>query len=212
MIAKISLAVSLILAVLVGYLLVKQRPASPAAPELSGAPVASAFTGETGPKPVVLAYVDGDSLNDQYKFIVEKSGQLESKMKAAEERVKKEYGPRQSEWEELMSYGQNTPDLSEKDAAKLQERMGQLQQEMASIEEREMGVLKKKEADLQQDLQKRVHRYLETYTQSRGIDYVVNHQQAFQLILYGNQAYNITREVIAGLNAEYAAEQEEEKK
>jgi Skp family chaperone for outer membrane proteins len=79
---------------------------------------------------------------------------------------------------------------------------------MEAIQEREVGSLKKKEAELQEELISRVNKYLKTYTRQRGIDYVINQQSEFNLILYGNDAYDITSEVIAGLNAEYRAEKE----
>ena len=84
--------------------------------------------------------------------------------------------------------------------------MERLQKEMDEIQQREVGVLQKKETQLQQELLDRVNKFLVKYTQERGIDYVINKQSEFQLILFGNTDYDITAEVIAGLNAEYAAE------
>jgi len=90
----------------------------------------------------------------------------------------------------------------------LQQDMERLQMEMDEIQQREVGVLQKKEADLQKELIERVNRYLEKYTRERGIDYVINKQSEFQVLLYGNPDYDITAEVIAGLNAEYEAEKQ----
>jgi Skp family chaperone for outer membrane proteins len=171
-------------------------------------PVPAAFAKEGGPDATVVAFVNGDTLNQRYTFIVEKSKDLDAKMASAEERVKREYGPRQAQYEQNMRYAQEHPDMSEAEAIALQQDMERLQMEMDEIQQREVGVLQKKEADLQKELIERVNRYLEKYTRERGIDYVINKQSEFQVLLYGNPDYDITAEVIAGLNAEYEAEKQ----
>jgi len=207
MIAKISIAVSAVLAACVVFLWVKvaSLDASTDTPSEEVA-VAAAFSGDGGPRATVVAYVNGDTLNIAYDFIVEKSKDLDQKMQSAEERVKKEFGPRQAQYAQNMRYAQEHPDMSEPEAIALQKDMERLQMEMDEIQQREVGVLQKKEAQLQQELLDRVNKYLVKYTQERGIDYVINKQSEFQLILFGNADYDITAEVIAGLNAEYAAE------
>ena len=209
MIAKISMAVSALLAVVVVVLWFKVSGLSnPSVGVDENVPVAAAFSGDGGPRATVVAYVNGDTLNSKYDFIVEKSNDLDQKMAAAEERVKKEYAPRQAQYEQNMRYAQEHPDMSEAEAMALQKDMERLQIEMDEIQQREVGVLQKKEAQLQEDLLKRVNTYLEKFTKERGIDYVINKQSEFQVILYGNPDYDITAEVIAGLNAEYASEKQ----
>ena len=77
---------------------------------------------------------------------------------------------------------------------------------MQAIEEREHGTLVQQEEELQKELMKRVNTYVEKFAKENGLDYVVNYQSGFQFILYGNKGYDITSEVVAGLNAEYEVE------
>ncbi|MFM7725814.1 MAG: OmpH family outer membrane protein [Flavobacteriales bacterium] len=201
------MALSAVLAVCVIFLWVKMAGLQSGSAAVSDeVPAAPAFSGDGGPRPTVVAFINGDSLNANYDFIVEKSKDLDQKMSSAEERVKKEYGPRQAQYEQNMRYAQEHPDMSEAEAIALQKDMERLQMEMDEIQQREVGSLQKKEAQLQDDLIKRVNEYLAKYTKERGIDYVINKQSEFQVLLYGNADYDITAEVIAGLNAEYAAE------
>jgi Skp family chaperone for outer membrane proteins len=203
------MAVSALLAVVVVLLWFKVSGLSNASVGVDeNVPVAAAFSGDGGPRPTVVAFVNGDSLNIKYDFIAEKSKDLDQKMIAAEERVKKEYGPRQAQYEQNMRYAQEHPDMSEAEAIALQQDMERLQVEMDEIQQREVGVLQKKEAQLQEELLNRVNQYLAKFTKERGIDYVINKQSEFQVLLYGNPDYDITSEVIAGLNAEYAAEKQ----
>jgi Skp family chaperone for outer membrane proteins len=209
MIAKISIALSIVLSIAVGVLWYKVSAVNSGQNDTSTeAPSAPAFSSEEGPRAPIVAYVNGDSLNTKYDFIVEKSKDLDQKMAAAEERVKKEYGPRQAQYEQNMRYAQEHPDMSEAEAIALQKDMERLQIEMDDIQQREVGVLQKKEAQLQEDLLNRVNQYLAKFTKERGIDFVINKQSEFQVILYGNADYDITADVIAGLNAEYAAEKQ----
>jgi Skp family chaperone for outer membrane proteins len=208
MIAKISIGVSAVLAILVAALWFKVSGLSSGGAAQPTVEVAPAFAGDGGPRATVVAFVNGDSLNVKYDFIVEKSKDLDQKMAAAEERVKKEYAPRQTQYEQNMRYAQEHPEMSEAEAIALQQDMERLQIEMDEIQQREVGVLQKKETQLQEELLSRVNQYLAKFTKERGIDYVINKQSEFQVLLFGNSDYDITGEVIAGLNAEYAAEKQ----
>lgn len=206
MIAKISLAISSILAIVVAYLLIKEP--SQQTKETGTVQVAPAFTSEGGPRATVVAILNGDSLNARYDFIVEKSKELDLKMRSAEQRVQSAFGPRQAEYERAMRYAQEHPDMPESELMALQKDIERLQREMDEIQEKEVGVLQKKEADLQKELLRRVNTYLDKFSKEKGIDFVINKQSEFQVILYGNSEYDITSEVIAGLNEEYRIEKE----
>jgi len=208
MTSKVSMAWSAALTIIVIVLAIKVFSGTTADATEQAVPVPAAFAKEGGPDATVVAFVNGDTLNQRYTFIVEKSKDLDAKMASAEERVKREYGPRQAQYEQNMRYAQEHPEMSEAEAIALQQDMERLQIEMDEIQQREVGVLQKKEADLQKELIERVNRYLEKYTRERGIDYVINKQSEFQVLLYGNPDYDITAEVIAGLNAEYEAEKQ----
>jgi Skp family chaperone for outer membrane proteins len=208
MTSKVSMAWSALLTIIVVVLAIKVFTGNTADATDQSVPVPAAFAKEGGPDATVVAFVNGDTLNQRYTFIVEKSKDLDAKMASAEERVKREYGPRQAQYEQNMRYAQEHPEMSEAEAIALQQDMERLQIEMDEIQQREVGVLQKKEADLQKELIERVNRYLEKYTRERGIDYVINKQSEFQVLLYGNPDYDITAEVIAGLNAEYEAEKQ----
>ena len=208
MTSKVSMAWSAALTIIVIVLAIKVFSGTTADATEQAVPVPAAFAKEGGPDATVVAFVNGDTLNQRYTFIVEKSKDLDAIMASAEERVKREYGPRQAQYEQNMRYAQEHPEMSEAEAIALQQDMERLQIEMDEIQQREVGVLQKKEADLQKELIERVNRYLEKYTRERGIDYVINKQSEFQVLLYGNPDYDITTEVIAGLNAEYEAEKQ----
>jgi Skp family chaperone for outer membrane proteins len=156
----------------------------------------------------VVAILNGDSLNSKYDFIVEKSKELDMKMRGAEQRVQSEFGPRQAEYEKAMRYAQENPNMPESEMMALQKSIEQLQREMDAIQEKEVGALQKKEVALQEELLRRVNAYLDKFSKEKGIDFVINKQSEFQMVLYGNPDFDVTSEVIAGLNEEYRIEKE----
>ena len=48
-----------------------------------------------------------------------------------------------------------------------------------------------------------INSFLKVYNQTKGYDLIISNT-AFDNLLYGNPAYNITNEIVEGLNARYA--------
>lgn len=156
---------------------------------------------------VIVAFVSGDSINEKYRFIVDKTKELEGKMTAAEARVKREYESRQQQYESNMKYFQEHPNMPESEAIALQGEMERLQSEMDGIQQREVGVLQQKEEELRKDLMRRVEIFLAKFAKEKGIDFILNKQSEINTVLYGDSLLNVTGEVLRGLNAEYELEQ-----
>lgn len=204
MLSKLSLGINALLIIAVAFLFFKMSKLStPNTAELL--PANSAFTSPDGPKGAVLAYVDGDSLNAKYQFIIDKTKSLEANYNAAELKVRKEYEKRQKDVQDIMTYAQNNK-VSDEEAALYEERLQQLQYEMQQIEQQQSESVMKKEQELQSELMDRVSKFMEGYAKAKGIDYVVNYQRNTNFILFGNNAYDVTADVIALLNAEYEKE------
>ena len=109
-----------------------------------------------------------------------------------------------------MQYAQSKQ-LPDDEAATIESRLQQLQVEMEQIQAKESNAVMEKEAEMQKELQERVQKYLDAYAKQKGIDFVVNYQPNTQFILYGNGAYDVTNDVLKGLNEEYLKEKGEQK-
>jgi outer membrane protein len=205
MLSKISLGINALLIVAVVVLFVRTSKSTTAieAPELL--PENSAFTSPDGPKGAVMAYINGDSLNAKYKFIVDKTKLLEQKYKQAELNVQKEYNARKEQLDALMEHAQSGK-MTDDEAPLIEEKLLQLQNEMQNIEAQASRAVMEREAELRNDLMKRVSVFMDNYAKAKGIDYIVNYQPSTNFILYGNNGYDVTTEVISLLNAEYEKE------
>jgi outer membrane protein len=159
------------------------------------------------PGQMKIAYVNLDSLNAQYLFITEKSAELEKNATAAETKVKNEAAMRQKEVDELIAYAQKG-NLPADEQATVQNRLGQLQNELAQIQQREEEMLIQSEAALQEDLRKKLEVYTANYAKANGWDYIFSYQSTAPLILFANPIYDLTSEIVKGLNAEYETEKQ----
>ncbi|MFY8077694.1 MAG: OmpH family outer membrane protein [Flavobacteriales bacterium] len=159
------------------------------------------------PGQMKVAYVNLDSLNAQYLFITEKSAELEKNATAAETKVKNEAALRQKEVDELIAYAQKG-NLPADEQATVQNRLGQLQNELAQIQQREEEMLMQSEAALQEDLRKKLEVYTANYAKANGWDYIFSYQSTAPLILFANPIYDLTSEIVKGLNAEYETEKQ----
>jgi len=159
------------------------------------------------PGQMKIAYVNLDTLNAKYLFITEKSAELEKNASAAETKVKNEAALRQKEVDELIAYAQKG-NLPADEQATVQNRLGQLQNELAQIQQREEEMLMQNEAALQEQLRKKLEVYTANYAKANGWDYIFSYQSTAPLILFANPIYDLTGEIVKGLNAEYETEKQ----
>lgn len=159
------------------------------------------------PGQMKIAYVNLDTLNAKYLFITEKSAELEKNASAAETKVKNEAALRQKEVDELIAYAQKG-NLPADEQATVQNRLGQLQNELAQIQQREEELLMQNEAALQEQLRKKLEVYTSNYAKANGWDYIFSYQSTAPLILFANPIYDLTGEIVKGLNAEYETEKQ----
>ena len=159
------------------------------------------------PGQMKIAYVNLDSLNAQYLFITEKSAELEQSATAAEAKVKAEAAKRQKEVNELVAYAQKG-NLPADEQATVQNRLSQLENELAQIQQQEEQILMQNESALQENLRKKLEVYTANYAKANGWDYIFSYQSTAPLILFANPIYDLTTEIVKGLNTEYETEKQ----
>jgi len=163
----------------------------------------SKITDSISPGQVKVAYVNLDSVNAKYEFILEKSKELQANLEEADKKLQQEIQTRQKEADELMYYMQNgNPSAEDKRVS--EGRLMQLQNELAQIQQQEEQRLMESETALQTELHNKVSDYIEKISKEQGWDYVFAYQQAAPLLMFGNPLYDLTGSIIAGLNEEYA--------
>ena len=88
--------------------------------------------------------------------------------------------------------------MMKKRQLELQERAAKLQQEEAAIRQG----LAAKEAEKSKDMLEQLDQFLAKYNQEKGYTYILRYTYGGQILLK-DEAFNITEDVVAGLNEMY---------
>jgi outer membrane protein len=190
-----------------GYLFWNQRSQS-SSEIIPDVPEASAFKDSANVKSAVVAYINGDSINMHYQYIKDQEVRLQSSLKGADAEFQREYAKREKEAQDLLQYA-NSKQLPEDEARVVEERLATLQGELQQIDAKMSEDIAAKKEAMTIELNNRVKKYLDQYAKMKHIDYVLNYQEGIPIVLYGNNGFNVTSEVLKGLNEEY---QQEKKK
>ena len=217
MLSKISFGINILLVIAVGYLFYASpgKTGTKTSPDdmHAGTEISAAFKDTSSYSPPVVAYVNGDSIMNQYTYFIEMRKTLEASVNKSQGKIESQIKKAEQEYQQLMEYANNKgANLPKDEQQDISDRIMQLDYEIQNLKTNEENELMKKEATLNDDLMKRIHDYVGTYSQENNIDVVFNYQQAMQVILFGNEAYDITSQVVQGLNEMYIKEKAEKKK
>jgi outer membrane protein len=146
-----------------------------------------------------VAYFDIDSLQEHYAYykdVLSEIKKKETSMNTELNDMTAKYQKKIREWQEKG----NAMSPSEGEAA--QREYGMMQQRYQEKKSELEQALQKQQVDGMQELRKQVESYLKEYNQSKGYAYILSYEPGF-IIYYKDSAYNITRDLIDGLNAQY---------
>ncbi len=151
-----------------------------------------------------IAYVDIDTLQENYIYFKTKKAELESKQKAMENELENMARQFEKEYVALQQKAQ-AGTLSQSEGEAAQKNMIEKQQ---NLEKKRSGLaeqLMKLQDNFNTDLKKRLDDFLAEYNKDKGYDYVLSYSKNGS-ILIANPALDVTQEVLEGMNAKYKAE------
>ncbi len=175
-----------------------------------------------------IAYVNTDSLWDEYKLINDIQAELETERAKAERKVEQRTALLEKQLEQMaMELQTKMADFESKGRTmnetlrnmKMQELQSLQQnaqafsleadQEIAGLQQQLQNQLIDKELKGTKKVQDNIKAYLKQYNESYDFTYVLAYSSEAGGILLGNPALDITTDVVAGLNEIYDAEQAE---
>jgi outer membrane protein len=192
------LAWNIILSLLVAFLLFKQF--SPAAKtsttrsKTSGSDTAQ-FNGQ-----FKMAYFEMDSIAANFDLVKE----LKTELTKKEEAITAEINRKSKEIQEKINYYQNLDQNN---------KLSQEQSQAANVEITNMNeALKNRRQQLDQDynsfmmtkqneIKSKIEDFLKEYNKTRNFSYIVSYEQG--LFYFKDTAYNITADIVKGLNQKY---------
>jgi len=166
--------------------------ATPSAPATSAA----------GSSNMKIAYVEIDSLLTKYNFWNDLSEQMLKKEENIRTTLNEKGKKLEAEAREFDRKIQNNGFASRERAEQEQARLMKLQQELQELQQKLTSELAAENQKNSLELRDSINSFLKVYNQTKGYDLIISNT-AFDNLLYGNPAFNITNEIVEGLNARY---------
>ena len=164
----------------------------------TSAPVA----GATGSSNMKIAFVEIDSLLTKYNFWNDLSEQMLKKEENSRTTLNEKGKKLEAEVREFERKIQNNGYASRERAEQEQARLMKQQQELQELQQKLANDLAAENQKNSLELRDSINSFLNEYNKTKGYDLIISNT-AFDNLLYGNPAYNITNEVAEGLNARY---------
>ncbi|MFY9153437.1 MAG: OmpH family outer membrane protein [Prolixibacteraceae bacterium] len=147
-----------------------------------------------------IAYIKVDSLVVNYDFAQE----IHDGFTKQQEAFTKEYGEKRSKFEsQAMAFQEKVQRggfLSQERAMQERDRLVGEEQQIGKLDQELSAKLAQMQADNNKQLLDSIMNYLKIYNKDKNYNYIFNAGE----ILIGDDANNITKEVMIGLNARYA--------
>jgi outer membrane protein len=157
---------------------------------------------DSGQVALRVAFIYGDTVNANYKFLKDAEAELDEERKRIEERMRRKLQQAENRAQELQ---RKAPTMSQMQMQEAQLELQSLDIEMQQFQEKLASDFRNREVELQKDYMERVDKYLEQFNASAGYDMILNFQRGGNLI-WINRAFDITDQVLQGLNDAYDAE------
>lgn len=207
MLSKITLGISVVLLALVAYLFGQLNDLKENANQDSNIAISedADVNTDTSEGSVRVAFVRGDSIMLNYKFVEDEQNKLIKKAKSSENKLQRRMGEAEKEYQSLVEYA-NSGSATEKELQITQNRIMELEYELQQMQQDEQQKIARVEMEFQTELYNRISDYLKVYGEENGIDMIFNYEPAGQTLLYSMDAFDVTQDVVAALNQKYEQE------
>jgi len=149
-----------------------------------------------------IAYINLDTLDAKYQYIVDGKVRFEAEQKAMEAELKQLEQAIKGQYATLQKKV-NDKSISQEEyetiGGRIQSMEQNYQQKMQGMSNRLMA----KTDSFQTDYRKKVDDFLASYNKDGKYDYILSYQYGVSLVLYANPALDITDDVVNGLNELY---------
>jgi outer membrane protein len=149
-----------------------------------------------------IAYINSDTVLKYYDYLKVNKEQLEAKTKQMDQDYQNRANGLRNE---IAAYQRNVNSMTLGQVKATEEDLGKKQQNLQLYQQTLSQQLMEEEAKLNKALYDRITAFLKIYGEEKGLQVVLKYDPSSD-VLYGNNALDITKDVIAGLNANYQQE------
>ncbi|MGM0496555.1 MAG: OmpH family outer membrane protein [Bacteroidota bacterium] len=155
-----------------------------------------------------VAYVNIDSLLNGYDMYTEKRDDFVEEQTSSQSKLQNRSQQLQQEFNELKNKVDKGM-ITRAKAQMMQRNLSEKEQELRQLSQNMSSELSEKEQVIYRQVLNNVMDYLDEYAEEHDYHYILSYSFGGP-VLYKNDQFNITQEVLAGLNEEYDKEQQEE--
>jgi len=152
-------------------------------------------------KPLKIAYVDLDSIQEKYDYYREKMNEFEKKKEGADRDLNSSF---QKIENERVAFVQRGNAITQVEAEAFQRdytrKMQNLEAQKRTMEEQ----IAQDGIRTMEELRKKINEFLADYNKTKGYSYIFSYSRGVNMLFYKDTTYNSTNEVVAGLNDAYA--------
>ena len=154
----------------------------------------------TSTKPVKVAYVDLDSLQEKYILYKEKMLEFEKKKEDADRILN---GAFQKIENERMAFAKRGESITQAEFDNFQRSY---QMKMQNLEDQKRVLENNIAAEgtkTMEELKTKINEFLEVYNKKHAYSYIFSYSSALNVLFYKDTAFDVTNDVVAGLNEVY---------
>ena len=154
-----------------------------------------------------IAYFDIDSLQEKYEYFKDVSGDVRNKEANMTSQLNALQDTYQRRLKQLQEKG---PTMTQAEGEAAQREVAQMQQK---YQQRQISLeqdLKKQQVDLMNNVRTKIENDLKEYNKDKGYAFILSYEPGFMLY-YRDSVYDITNDVISGLNAQYEGDKKGQK-
>ena len=152
-----------------------------------------------------IAYVNNEILMEQYNLAIDMREEFEAEQRQLESDLERRQRNFQNDVERFQQQIQ-AGTVGMEEAQLMEQELMQRQQDLMQLNETYMDRLARKERELNEELLDKISDFLERYNRDKGYDFILGYARGGG-ILFADQAYDLTGEVLDQLNYEYAQTQ-----
>ena len=158
-----------------------------------------ATTGSTNLK---IAYVEIDSLLTKYRYWNDLNELMIQKEENIRTTLNEKAKDLDNDMREFQRKLENNGFVSPERAEQENLRITQKQRDLQELQEKLTNELQAENQKISLQLRDSINSFLKIYNKDKGYDFIISNT-GFDNLLYANSAYNITQEIVDGLNARY---------
>ncbi len=149
-----------------------------------------------------IAYVEIDTLLSQYKFCIELNEEMVKKSENVRLTLNQKAKDLDNQKQEFQTKVQNNAYLSQERAQQEYNRIAKLEQDLQTLTNKLQSELVSENEKNSLQLRDSINAFLKEYNKTKGYSLIISNT-GFDNLLYADSIYNITEEIVAGLNARY---------